>query len=376
MKIPGFEDASATIKFIRIFNCLFDILNSRSLLQNKWKQPLNVHNFKVVKEFLMEAQAYIKTLTVCQGQRVVDSNRKTGFIGFLVCISSVLHLYTKLGPQSSAPLLKFLPIYKCSQDHLEMFCSAIRSRGGWNNNPTARQFISAYKKLLIDNEIRESDRGNCIALEEIPILTYSGQTIEQQINFTTERRQLLDMETHLVSHDHDYVEAEMILSEVATHIVVYISGFVVRHLERTLQCETCMSVLRGEGSHTAYSLIHRKSRGGLISPSDDVVDICMCSEKVFRKYSAGNRRVPVKDLNTKCVSEVLGTFLYKPVFEELGEHMKDQHPLDNHLVLLIKAIAKRYLLTRQKHAAKCVTDSLHEKKLRTAYTKLVLFKGQ
>ncbi|XP_049764466.1 uncharacterized protein LOC126092781 [Schistocerca cancellata] len=325
MKLAGFEQASATVKFIRIFNSLFDVCNSSTLLQSDFKQALNTANFSAVEGFLLKAQRYIKELTVGpnpQAMRVVDSNRKTGFIGFLVRISSVLHMYSKVvGTQTHTPLLKFLPLYKCSQDHLEMFFSAIRSRGGWNNNPTAHQFVAAYKRLLIHSEIRGSERGNCITLEDIPILTFSSSDVEDHINNTSEQWQLLSsMENSAATtdNDHDYFATGIYLSEVAVHIVVYIAGFVVRHLEKTLKREPCLSVLRGDGSHVAYSLIHRKSRGWLVLPSNDVVDIWE----------------------------------------------------------IRKPIAPRYLLTRQKHAAKRISDALHENKIRTTYTKLVLFKGQ
>jgi hypothetical protein len=42
-------------------------------------------------------------------------------------------------------MLLYVPAYKVSLDHLELFFSSIRSAGGWNNNPTARQFTAAYK---------------------------------------------------------------------------------------------------------------------------------------------------------------------------------------------------------------------------------------
>lgn len=379
MQVPGFKQASATVKFYRLFNRLFDVLNSRTLAQKEWKQALSHTNFSFIEEFLQDAQRYIKTLTVPKpaGMRVVDSNRRTGFVGFLVCISSVVHMYTKLvEPQTSAPFLKFLPVYKCSQDHLEMFLSAIRGRGGWNNNPTARQFIAAYKRLLVHNQIRESEKGNCVPLQDIPILTYSSSQHEEQINQTSERWQLVSKAGGVVTLDHDYAAAGTFLSEVAIHTVVYIAGFVVRHLENTLSCEPCLSVLRGDGSHVAYSLIHRKSRGWLILPSNDVVDICVSAEKVFRRYTTGNFKVPLRILFSRCVSEVLADFLFKPIFKELAEHVRDQHPMDNHLILLIKAVARRYLLTRQKHAAKCLTDALHSNKIWATYTKLVLLKGQ
>ncbi|XP_008181585.1 uncharacterized protein LOC103308972 [Acyrthosiphon pisum] len=54
--------------------------------------------------------------------------------------------------------------YRLSQDHIETFFSSIRQRGGFNNNPSCKQFKSAHKKLLVHNEISGSQYGNCIAI--------------------------------------------------------------------------------------------------------------------------------------------------------------------------------------------------------------------
>jgi hypothetical protein len=59
--------------------------------------------------------------------------------------------------------LSYLLTYKLSQDHLEMFFCAVRSKGGVNNNPTASQFQAAYKRLLIHSEITTSKNSNCLA---------------------------------------------------------------------------------------------------------------------------------------------------------------------------------------------------------------------
>jgi hypothetical protein len=40
-------------------------------------------------------------------------------------------------------------MYKLSQDHTELFFGTIGSHGGHNDNPTCRQFTTAYKKILI-----------------------------------------------------------------------------------------------------------------------------------------------------------------------------------------------------------------------------------
>lgn len=57
--------------------------------------------------------------------------------------------------------VSYLLTYKLSQDYLETFFSAIKARGGFNNNPNAVQFQSAYKRLLLRNELHEFENGNC-----------------------------------------------------------------------------------------------------------------------------------------------------------------------------------------------------------------------
>ena len=38
---------------------------------------------------------------------------------------------------------------------MEIFFGKIRSHGGFNNNPTSRQFTSANKKIFVHNDIRD-----------------------------------------------------------------------------------------------------------------------------------------------------------------------------------------------------------------------------
>jgi hypothetical protein len=46
---------------------------------------------------------------------------------------------------------------------------AVRACGGWNNNPTTRQFVAAYKQLLMRHNI-EGGRGNCTPQDDTEIL--------------------------------------------------------------------------------------------------------------------------------------------------------------------------------------------------------------
>jgi hypothetical protein len=96
-------------------------------------------------------------LTNVAGTAMIYTNRKTSFVGFLMAINSVLSLFqTLVETNGSPPPMKYLLTYKLSQDHLELFYGCIRSHSGNNNNPTTRQFVATYKRLLVHNEIKAS----------------------------------------------------------------------------------------------------------------------------------------------------------------------------------------------------------------------------
>lgn len=175
--MPDFQGSEATIRptLIRLFDKLFDILNSRNLKASEYKRPLQAATWLQYAEFLSLARSYISSLKESRnGNKLVNSNRKTGFLGFVVCIDSLCKLYISLIAESKYNMT-FLCTYKFSQDHLELLFGKIRSLGGCNNNnPSARQFCAAYRKLLVHNEIQDVVRGNCMALQNVPILTVSS----------------------------------------------------------------------------------------------------------------------------------------------------------------------------------------------------------
>src|SRR5699024_10446919 len=128
-------------KFLKLINDAFDILNSRSQTEFAFKQAVNSHNIDNVIKFTEDFTNYISKLKFLNDELVIDSARKTGFIGFIAGLHSVVNIYKQfIDDKGDKACLKYLPVYKCSQDHLENFFSCVRSQGGCNDNPTCRQF--------------------------------------------------------------------------------------------------------------------------------------------------------------------------------------------------------------------------------------------
>lgn len=102
------------------------------------------------------------------------------------------------------------------------------------------------------------------------------------------------------------------------------------------------------------------------------MQICMTSEKVMKETIIFNnfKLVPAEVL----VTSILKALLNKNIFVNLVRHSFDQSPLDNHRVLLIKAIATKYVNIRLYYFSKNRINKSDS--IRHRSNKIVLFKGQ
>lgn len=162
------------------------------------------------------------------------------------------------------------------------------------------------------------------------------------------------------------------LSQYCEEVVLYIAGFVSRKLGKSLVCESCVGALFGFKENLMGSLINIKDRGGLAYPSDDVIKICITCEKIFRRQSFSEQNL-YKIKKDKLIQRTLAEFLHTTIFERLQNHALDNHPLQNHINLLLKAIAENYVTLRIKYACNSISAS---ERIRNFYTKLIIFKGQ
>lgn len=186
LKLKAFKNCEGTVSFIKLLNDVFDILNSHSIRPPGLKKAMCPQNIGLIEVLFEGAIGYIRGLKLPSGQLVIESRRKTGFVGLIIDIKSALALYRHL--VENTKILKYLPLYKISQDHVELFFSAIRARGGFNNNPNAVQFKAAFKRLLIRAEIRDEGLGNCVDLEQVNILNCTSTSPQKALNDLTEKK--------------------------------------------------------------------------------------------------------------------------------------------------------------------------------------------
>ncbi|CAH1993868.1 unnamed protein product [Acanthoscelides obtectus] len=82
LKLPAFQNADATAIFIKKFNDVFDIFNSRNkLTKYQFKRPLSPATVEQFFSFFDELSSYIKNLKL-GSIPIIQSPRKTGFLAF------------------------------------------------------------------------------------------------------------------------------------------------------------------------------------------------------------------------------------------------------------------------------------------------------
>jgi len=82
--MADFQHCEDTVKFIWMFNKLFDVLNSRNLQGHGFKSPMRPSNIAELHVFFNECKAYIVSLKELKdGRSILLSNRKTDVLGFV-----------------------------------------------------------------------------------------------------------------------------------------------------------------------------------------------------------------------------------------------------------------------------------------------------
>lgn len=363
-QITNFDKCESTITFCRNINNIFDFLNTRNFLSKlSYKRPLYLDHDEDIKQFIASSITYLKSLKDRNHISILQSPRKTGFNGLIVCLKSIGRLFDNTVKTKQ---LNFILSYKISQDHIEMLFSAIRSRGGFNNNPTAAQFEAAYKRLLVRSELSISENANCSAQDDTSILHVSSNKKKMVENFhdvlCVEEESFVDKD-----EDNELEDINVYKEDVTEHI----SGFAVKQIKKIINCHICCNAL--EDSTRQYTLIDIKNRGGLIKPSIDVTRICKIAEKIFTSRIIEvpkHLEDPIQFLILKTMAHINITNL----FNCLNEHILTQSPINNHLLQIIKLIIKKYLVIRLHHHNKELSQP--KSRIRTHLTKMILFKHQ
>lgn len=298
----------------------------------------------------------------------MQSNRKTGFLGLKICLISLKDLYQDR--VKNLKQLKYILSYKLSQDHLEIFFGCIRSKGGYNNNPTSRQFQAAMRRLLVHAEVRGSEHGNAIALDSTSVLHCSSAS--PQMSYKNMDFENFD-ELKRVFNEHDYFLLPKLstLSQYVEDVVAYIAGFVVRKVKLVVKCEECLQIIESDVVTSRLTL--KKSHGYMSNASQFVIVVCKLGEQYLRFHKELFSKRSTTYVQKYIILKVLNN-LPANLVEPFSNHLFDEEPLSNHFISLIKIILEFFFKVRLHHELSKIQSK--DERIRHILTKTILFKNQ
>ena len=177
--------------------------------------------------------------------------------------------------------MKYILTYKFSQDNHELFFAAARSSGGCNN-PTAKQFMAIYKRLLIRHDVSTS--GNATALDNTKILEVVNNSKESKCTDIVEISMIRSYELmppQPADDDISYAPNPASITEYSKAAIGNIAGYVVTMVKKLIHCPRCTEALTkqdGQCDPTFLLLIQYKTNGVLIEASPNVFMVCQSTE--------------------------------------------------------------------------------------------------
>ena len=114
------------------------------------------------------------------GIPIITGPRKIFVLGLTISALSIMEISKALLERRETPF-EYILTYHFSQDQFEMYFSNIRSRFGWNNNPTVLELKYAFRQLLLTNRI-DSPSQQIVLMLQIPITVVKKTKLDRRIS--------------------------------------------------------------------------------------------------------------------------------------------------------------------------------------------------
>lgn len=85
LKYDSFVDVNGTVKYLKTFDCIFDIMNSQTTAEKYGKAPLQQRNEAKWKSIFHDSVQYICNLKTTNGKNVLESEKYASFLGKIYC---------------------------------------------------------------------------------------------------------------------------------------------------------------------------------------------------------------------------------------------------------------------------------------------------
>lgn len=379
--VEEFVGSEATTKFIRRINNVFDISNSMHENALCFKRPISPKTEKEYFEYFDESIRYMKGLKLrSDGKSILLTKSKMPFLGFTIILTNFRSFYMEY---VSSNILPHVLTFRFSQDHLELLFASIRQMFGCNDNPSAKQFESAWRRLLGQHQITASKSANC-ANNDTMYLTVLNASSRKKTNDKLKKGQHGNENNILIAPKCILIDDEEIINmrsivldpvysdNLKGHMISYMACVIQQNIIHgrwyaPISCEKCLNAF-SEDEYIDDEFIELKIKTQKLRPAArSTFQICFTAEKLLEK----NEFKPIE--NTALLNELLQIINLNELFSysDFSTHSESGHKLR-----LVRLVVNMFLRKRQEYISRCNTLDAHETFWRRKLKKVVHFKGQ
>ncbi|XP_023228320.1 uncharacterized protein LOC111628716 [Centruroides sculpturatus] len=344
-----FREVVSTTDFIYLIEGLIDICNSKNILSQHLKSPLQISNKHIWKPFLSKVIAYLLDLRNSKRKLIRDTNKKVPIVGFISFIVSLERIFDNL---IATKEMRYLLTYKFSLNHLHVCLHRIYKCINSYGILSALEFKKAFASYIQEELKHLSDHTTAlktIVLErtETSINDESVYILDPVI-FSEYRKLDIDYPNRKINRP--YLQNIQSSCEYVDRICI---DALVKDLCDLIVCPDCCSSVRGKNCILNNYSIKKTHK---LYPSLDVLKICKQTKKVIKEL-LGNKRSILPKSYQVIETQVFNRLSIEELFNDLSMHVIDNTFPENHIYILIKTIIRQYI------KISCVCKELHHQSL-------------
>lgn len=254
---------------------------------------------------------------------------------------------------------------------------------GFNDNPTAQQFESAYRKLMIHNDVVCSGKSNCID-PGTKILTVSSaqpstssKNVDQTIELTGDDLLEDDLAVNENSLNEYFLDELQYVDDIHAHSIAYMASVLeariigANRFKKIVKCQECVSAFI-ENELLDDDFIRFKSRdSSLLQPCKSTFEICKFVDAYLKTFEG--KTIPYETVALQILRRIpFGNLFVKSDF---ANHSSDSEGL-GHRYGFVKKIVDFYMRMKSIDMAKKLTLKIHDDRLRYKYKKVIQERGE
>lgn len=254
---------------------------------------------------------------------------------------------------------------------MEIFFGKIRSLGGHNDNPNDIQFTAAYKKLLGNDSILVSRKGNCAPLLEsnenpFSSILYVSSKRDKCVQRTDDENEVivsqeLEILCEKLNKVNSFAQSEL-TENLNPFTISHIASVIEEKIKCSSHCEKCINVIAASEKVFDAFLSSKFQQ----KPCTSTYKICLAADR-FLKLQLLKGDIHFQTIYYSILNDIDIEKMYDD--GDFGQH-------EDHRLHLIRCVVDGFIQIKGIFLARIATQNLHSKSHRYILRKLIHFYNQ